>query len=383
MLKEEILKLIKLKHEGEYWDFKKQWYEEGKISDLLHDIICMANNLADRDAYIIIGIDEERDFCFVDVKNDCNRLNTQKLTDFLKDKKFAGDIRPQVHVESVECGNCTIDVIVVEKTIVTPIFLKEKYRDVNANNIYTRVQDTNTPKGKSADIDKIEYLWKKRFGLIYSPYEKMFRYLKSPGLWCDDANEIEAKKYYKLAPEYTLQIVDRDDSRNGYEYYLFNQCDSTPHWATINAFYHQTTIASFGAVFLDGGRYFTTCPRTDGISFTEFYHWDLSYKYMVLDSPEYLLNLMFYDKNNQNHVISRRAFLENILIFYSDLEHEKFRIYLTNKWKDKELYSEQIVLPRFPNLNGYNMDVFKEQYVNARILNRMLEDFREHYVDMG
>ena len=222
MLKEEILKLIKLKHEGEYWDFKKQWYEAGKISDLLHDIICMAYNLADRDAYIIIGIDEEKDFCFADVKNDCNRLNTQKLVDFLKDKKFAGDIRPQVHVESVEYRNCTIDVIVVEKAQITPIFLKEKYRDVNANNIYTRVQDTNTPKGKSADIDKIEYLWKKRFGLIYSPYEKMFFYLKSPEFWCDDANEIETKKYYKLAPEYTLKIVDRDDSRNGYEYYLFN-----------------------------------------------------------------------------------------------------------------------------------------------------------------
>lgn len=43
--KEEILGLISLKQEGAYWDFKKEWYEEGKQPDLLHDIICMSNNL--------------------------------------------------------------------------------------------------------------------------------------------------------------------------------------------------------------------------------------------------------------------------------------------------------------------------------------------------
>ena len=32
--KEEILELISLKQEGAYWDFKKEWYEEGKQPDL-------------------------------------------------------------------------------------------------------------------------------------------------------------------------------------------------------------------------------------------------------------------------------------------------------------------------------------------------------------
>jgi hypothetical protein len=58
---EEILELINLGQEGGYWDFKKEWYKpdnKGK-QDLLHDIICMANNLENRDAYLIIGVDEE------------------------------------------------------------------------------------------------------------------------------------------------------------------------------------------------------------------------------------------------------------------------------------------------------------------------------------
>ena len=56
MFHEEILRLINLHHEGSYWDFKKQWYSDK--CDLLHDIICMANNLENRDAYIIVGIYE-------------------------------------------------------------------------------------------------------------------------------------------------------------------------------------------------------------------------------------------------------------------------------------------------------------------------------------
>ena len=55
--REEILKLICLKQEGPYWDFKRQWYEDGHEGDMLLDIICMANNLVNHDAYIIIGVD--------------------------------------------------------------------------------------------------------------------------------------------------------------------------------------------------------------------------------------------------------------------------------------------------------------------------------------
>ena len=48
---DEIIELISLKQEGSHWDFKKEWYGESKNADLLHDIICMANNLDNRDAF--------------------------------------------------------------------------------------------------------------------------------------------------------------------------------------------------------------------------------------------------------------------------------------------------------------------------------------------
>ena len=80
----EICQLIAMKQEGSYWDFKKEWYT--KKSDLLHDIICLSNNLVNRDCYIIIGVDQENDYSLVDVRNDVNRKNTQKKYKELKEQ---------------------------------------------------------------------------------------------------------------------------------------------------------------------------------------------------------------------------------------------------------------------------------------------------------
>ena len=131
-LNEEVTNLIRLRQEGSFWDFKKQWYTNK--SDMLHDIICMSNNLSNRTAYIIIGIDEQRDYSIVDVSCDPNRKNTQKLVDFLKDKKFAGGIRPVVHVESLHYSNGVIDTIVIE----------------NSSNIVLSFGDTNDERIEEA-----------------------------------------------------------------------------------------------------------------------------------------------------------------------------------------------------------------------------------------
>ena len=177
-LYDEIGRLIDLHQEGSYWDLKKEWYGKDKDSDQLIDIICMANNLANRDAYIIIGIDEEQDYSVSDVSNDPNRRNTQMLTDFLRSKKFAGDYRPVVTVEPLHLSGGWIDVIVVRNSTNTPFFLKERYKSVNPNNIYVRLQDSNTPCDGSADFHHVEYLWKKRFGMLLTPIEKVKLYLK-------------------------------------------------------------------------------------------------------------------------------------------------------------------------------------------------------------
>lgn len=85
---DKIFELINLKQEGEYWDFKRQWHENK--TDLLHDIICMANNLSDNDGYIIIGIDEENGNPLgvsfqrmYDMSNDSHIFITEQKKDYL------------------------------------------------------------------------------------------------------------------------------------------------------------------------------------------------------------------------------------------------------------------------------------------------------------
>ena len=55
-LKKEIESLIEKRQEGDYWDFKLEHHKNK--ADLLHDIICMANSRANRDCFIIYGVED-------------------------------------------------------------------------------------------------------------------------------------------------------------------------------------------------------------------------------------------------------------------------------------------------------------------------------------
>ena len=60
-----VLSLSKLKIEGQYWDFKRQWPENK--AELLHDIICLANNADGETGLLIIGIDENSGYDIYDI----------------------------------------------------------------------------------------------------------------------------------------------------------------------------------------------------------------------------------------------------------------------------------------------------------------------------
>lgn len=377
-LRQEIIELIKLHQEGPYWDFKKEWYKDDEDSDLLIDIICMANNLVNRDAYIIIGVDEENGFCINDVSNNVFRKNTQNLTDFIRSKKFAGEFRPIVTVETFKYRSGSVDVIVVHNSNNTPFFLRERYKSVNPINIYVRLQDSNTPINQSADYHTIEYLWKKRFGMLLDPIDKLKLYLTYHSDWEYNPSD-DSIMYFKHSPEYTIEIIcPPDDSRDGYEYYLFSQTDTEPKWADIIIRYHQTVLINEGGMYLDGYRAFTVSPDLSGFKLNDLsIRWDVFYSYMEKDSLTYLLHRFFIQANNTNQYAIRK-FEECILIFKDHKEHEAFKKYAITNWKNKESFiNEEILMPYFEEIPGYNMDAFKEEYRNVQILRIMLTCFRD------
>lgn len=375
-LTEQVDNLISLKQEGDHWDFKREWYSNK--ADLLHDIICMANNLSSQDGLIIIGVDEERDYKTQDIVDDSNRKKTQDLVSFLRDKKFAGGIRPTVTVQSIQLSQKTIDVIIVRNDRNTPYYLTEQYQGVFANNIYARIMDTNTPKNSSSDINIIETLWKKRFGIDATALERVILYLQRAADWIDSADE--SRRYYKYAPEFVIEQISAADDRDGYEFYLFGQYDSRPHWYDINVYYHQTLLDSLGGAALDGGRYFTATPKTAGLSLDENrMNWDISYKYFIKESIEYIVYKFYITDDMDEELTSRRRFLECVLLFDSELEKINFDKYVKENYSHYNASNFEGKLPLFPNIEGYVMSAFKKDYINALILKKMLDDFRVTY----
>lgn len=372
-----IERLISYKQEGPFWDFKREWYSKDKLDDLLIDIICMANNLSDCDAYIIIGIDEKTDYQVKDVTDDPNRKTTQNVVDFLRTKNFAGENRPIVTIEPVEMDNATIDVIVVHRSSNTPFYLCKRSNKVEAYHIYVRVQDTNTPHNESADIVHVEQLWKKRFGLHLSPLERVKSFLMHPEDW-DDSPVDESIKFYRYAPEYTASYThSADDGRNGYEYYHFFQYDNTPHWADLFIKYHQTVIFASGAAILDGGRYFTPCPETGCFSIGDWGEMHVSYKYYERDSLLFSLHCFYYDPQDGDERDAHERFISQVLVFENHEEHVRFKEYARSNWYRADTYLEGYHKRSLPSLQGYNMEFFEKSIKNVFVLQRMLEVFRQ------
>lgn len=221
-LTKEIVALIDRKQEGGYWDFKQEWHKNK--AELLHDIICLANNLENRDAYIIFGVKDETCEIVGVNKKDANRKNTAKIVDLLRNGKFfVGDIRPMARVETITIGEKELDILIVENSHNTPFRLekdfpntdknsqKKKLKTVLAKNVYTRVQDTNTPINMTADPDKEEKLWRKRFHIDESVYDKLLYYLSKPddwikiGLYGEDAKDTYN---YQYSIEYSIEMID-------------------------------------------------------------------------------------------------------------------------------------------------------------------------------
>lgn len=93
-----VTSLLASKSEGKYWDLKQDLHENK--ASLLHDILCMANNLTDRDGLIIFGV-QDKTFEVVGVDQDTDRRDLNYYTNFLKDKEFAGGIRPKIEFHSI------------------------------------------------------------------------------------------------------------------------------------------------------------------------------------------------------------------------------------------------------------------------------------------
>jgi hypothetical protein len=245
----EILELIEHGTEGLYWDFKREWHSLN--ADLLYDIICMANSPANRDCYIIIGIEDKT--CNV-VGAGENRKNQQNLTEVIRQKpKWAGGIMPEVYVQTIIISEKEIDVIIIKQSDNTPFYLVEDYKNLGEGkpilkgNIYTRKADSNESRNSTADLYDTELLWKRRFGLLYNPSQRGSHYLKDLDNWArvdgepDKSGVRRSFFYYRPDPDYTIHFTtEPEEVENNNKITDINDCGRQFYYlfSFINVSYH-------------------------------------------------------------------------------------------------------------------------------------------------
>lgn len=373
-LKDKILALIETKREDDYWDFK-QCHHKNK-ADLLHDIICMANNRSNHDGYIIFGI-QDRTFDVLGVEEDENRRNQQNIIDFLKEKSFSMGVRPKIQLITLTVLQHELDILIIYNTLETPYYLTNEYRDngriVRSNYIYTRVGDTNTDINKSADANHVEFLWKKRFGLHLSPFEKLKLFLTSKSDWIDS----ESISYHKNNPEYTLVRTDDYDS-NSAEFYAYTMTNNSVMYGDISANYFGTTLYSRQTVVLDGGRYVTVVPEWGFIHYDSYHRKTDSFKYFIKEDISYSLHQYLLNEESHEAKYAHKTFMEAVLLFNTHYEKNCFINYVR---RNIHLLEEFISLISddygYLDVNSREKNIVIRRLKIAKVLKKMQSDFNK------
>lgn len=306
--------------------------------DKLIDIICMANNIDGRDAYLIYGAND--DGIVTGIENTTyTRYTTKSVTEFLRSKPFAGGYVPKVSVQIVEIENHELDVLIIHSTRNTPYFLANNFsqshdrkKHLIAGAIYTRVNDINTPRNQTASYEHTEYLWRRRFGMDMTPSEKFLYFLENTQNWSETKWDIDKHSYCKKSPEYQLYALESND---GYETLAYFYDDERMLYAPLELRYLTTTLYETELWYMDMGR--CLIPKPEKKYMIEQ---GLFYYYIELESLSgKLLPLFAYGKKQCNNRSGQQM---PVLIFETEETRLSFEKWVKENIELKNSYSEEM-----------------------------------------
>jgi len=323
-LESRIINLISSKREGDYWDFKREPHENN--ASLLHDIICLSNSLHRGCRFLIFGVSDPNEGAnVIGLTNGQNGRKTQvQYIDFLRTKPFAGDCRPEIELHTINIDGNEIDVLVIFDNPVKPYYLTQDYKDrdknVKANFIYSRTNDTNTPIDKSADIGLIEKMWKQRFGLDQSPLERIELLLMKPANWIKNIRN-KNYAYHKQFPEFRIEFSDLSSIRESFSYLFANP---NTHIGDATFKYHSTTLFELKYLNVDGMLKYIGEPD---IRMLDKHKYDIGYYYFNLDT----IDGIFHTFLNDGCVDTSSRGHEYPFLFFKNKDHQnQFDKYLIN-----------------------------------------------------
>lgn len=320
--------------ENEWLDYKQEWHQN-KI-ELVRDILSFANTVHSRDCYLIFGV-VDKTIEVIGTRGDSNKKNTQQVADLLAHQQLSGD-PPKIKVETFEINGKEVDVLTVFNYLNVPLFLysKRSYqgKEIQPGQVFTRVSDTNTPTNETASDSVLEMLFKKRFRLDQTIYER-YRYVMEQ---LDDWTYVdeESKLLYNFDPNFYIEIKPLDSEeeasrihdgdyygwlvKSGLEWNIRN-------YNVVTAMYGQHKILDFSYLFnFDRGRGLIIAPKLGHLGRNK----DCTYHYLVKDSPDWKFMSLFiaawnnsmFEEFNSSYYSTPPA-LNNIVIYESENEREE------------------------------------------------------------
>ncbi|MGO1356411.1 MAG: ATP-binding protein [Alkalibacterium gilvum] len=384
MLRERITELIGEKREGSYWDFKQEYHTNK--AKLLHDILCLANNIDNKEAYLIYGIADNGDV--VGLSEDKNRKNQEFFISFLQGKKFAGNNTPHVVLKTISVKEQEIDILIIKKSNRVPFYLEEDFKigksRVSTGNIYTRIEDKNTPINETADPLRTEELWKIRLGLLPTPNDRLKSYLLQKKLW----SENRLGSFFIEAPEFT--VVENEEETQKYDrysapFYAYIQMNSSSSYYSYECKYLETVLFERQTVSLDSGRYHTPVPKMGFIGIDTYGQDNLCYRYFIKGTMLYNLHIFMFDVAYEEAVIAHRKFMDLVVVFENKNEKVEFENYIRGKMSrillKREKLTKENSLSHYNELTEGEKKKYNTDIETGNLLVKELEEFRQNRRD--
>lgn len=368
---EKVLELISLKKEGDYWDFKLLWHTN--TAELIHDILCLSNNIVSDEAFLIFGINPV-DFRIQSIIGTLNRRNTNDITNILRNANFVSDIFPDCEVYTIEIENDKyIDVLHIKISKNTPYFLKQQKSDGKVHvypYIYSRNKDSNTPIDSNANINQIEYLWKKRFGLNTKKDYEIYNIIKDFENWKFQSDNVFSL-FYAKDPNYTICIKE-NNNYNNLEKELFTIVLKLSYITYFDVLikYGSTTIHREIALLLDDG-IILVIPKVESL-FGKY-----KFFYYAYDTVHYDLYSLLLTKSSTNH-LNTFFNIDSISLTFNNLQEKKEFMGFVNNL-NLDLINEFEIIKNDYRYLGMEIEAFSEKILDLKtiyILKNKIIDFR-------
>jgi hypothetical protein len=275
--------------ESEGLDFKQNYQTDN--SDLVHDILCLANANFNGTRRLVFGITDDK--LIMGVQEDKHRRKQASVIDLIRNANF--NILPTIKIKILKdkYGN-EIDVLAIKNLPEKPYFLMKDFghgkQTIRAGVVYSRLGDTNVARNHCLDDRKIEQMYRERFSIDKPPLQRLKVYLKDRDGWRYGRSPDGLYFYYELFPEFQIGRSERSTERQFDEHWIREFPDDNGALEEYYVRYHTTIIETVNLIWVDGGRVVTVLPKRviqelKEESYAEFF-------FFVKDSLELRINEM-------------------------------------------------------------------------------------------